>query len=100
MPTQTIKQRVKAILETNPDARSDNNKLFMLFIFHYMHKEEITNLSAYEFINAIFWHDAIPSAETVMRTARRVKQQHPELRGIKKSHVVEKKPIFNVKNRD
>ncbi len=100
MEQQKIVQIVKSILETNAEARSDNNKLFMLFIFHYIHKDEITNLSAYEFVNAVYWHDAIPSVETVVRTARRVKQQNPELRGVKKTNVDQKKPIFSVKNRD
>lgn len=95
----TIKQRVQSLLEQNIDARKDNNKLFMLYIFQYFSKEEVTEMTAYDFINKIYWEDSIPSVETLVRTARRVKKQNPALRtddlhGEKKEH----KLIFKIKN--
>ncbi len=80
MNGQSIKDKVKAILEKNPKCRDNDNELCAL-IWKQQMQENGYMLSHFLFAYA---SNLLLSSESICRFARMIKNDHPELKGTRK----------------
>ena len=77
---KTVKDKVRFLLQTNPALRDNDMKLIATYYFHFIGKEEIDSLTAYDLLNKIS-SSKMTNFETIRRLRMQLQQHDESLRG-------------------
>lgn len=80
---QETYENVKKVLESNKDARASDNALLVVYYSNF-ENVDVDNTSIREFYQRIE-HKEILTTRYILRLARKVKEDYPELKGNPKS---------------
>ena len=79
---KTAKERVEHLLTKTPRLRDDDNKLIATYHFNEIGPQNVSKLSAMEFLH-LYADGKLTSTESIRRIRAKIQEKNPALRGQK-----------------